>query len=146
MSTRSRIIFLRSRARPVSRAENLTAICEPTVLTMWDPEHIVTNNTNKNGDSFTLLTSQESHYVSATEPSRLGCLRKQSLFTVQTILNTQIQSEPHRKHITSPLQRPTGQCCLGNQSLFIVRTIGNTRIQSVPHRKHITAPLQSPTG
>jgi hypothetical protein len=32
----------------------------------------------------------------------------QSLFTVRTIRNTQIQSVPHRKHITSSLQIPTG--------------------------------------
>jgi hypothetical protein len=28
---------LESRARPVRMADNLTAICEPTVYTMWDP-------------------------------------------------------------------------------------------------------------
>jgi hypothetical protein len=38
-----------------------------------------------------------------------------------------IQSVPHRKHITSPLQSPTGYCCLGKQSLFIVRTYGTHR-------------------
>jgi hypothetical protein len=53
-------------------------------------------------------TSQETHYVSATEPNRL------MLFIVRTIRNTQIHSVgrmqfvPHRKHITSPLQSPTG--------------------------------------
>jgi hypothetical protein len=37
MSTRSRkIMFLGSRARPVCRADNLVAIGEPTVWTMWD--------------------------------------------------------------------------------------------------------------
>jgi hypothetical protein len=41
------------------------------------------------------------------EQSLLG-REKQSLFTVRTIRNTQIQSVPHRKHITSPLQSPTG--------------------------------------
>jgi hypothetical protein len=35
MSTRRRkIIFMGSRAWPVRRADNLTAICEPTVYTM----------------------------------------------------------------------------------------------------------------
>jgi hypothetical protein len=38
---------------------------------------------------------------------------------------------PHRKHMMSPLQSPTGYCCLGKQSLFIVRTIRNTQIHSV---------------
>jgi hypothetical protein len=37
-------------------------------------------------------TSQETHYVSATETNRL------MLFTVRTIRNTQMQSAPHRKH------------------------------------------------
>jgi hypothetical protein len=56
----------------------------------------------------TVHTSQETHYVSATEPNRL------MLFIVRTIQNTQIhsvgrmQSVPHRKQITSPLQSPTG--------------------------------------
>jgi hypothetical protein len=35
-----------------------------------------------------------------------------------------------RKHITSPLQSPTGQCCLGKQSLFI-RSYFTTDRQSV---------------
>jgi hypothetical protein len=40
MCTRSRkIMFLGSRARPVRRADNLTAICAPT---MWDPYHLTT--------------------------------------------------------------------------------------------------------
>jgi hypothetical protein len=42
-----------------------------------------------------------------------------------------IQVEPHRKHITTPLQRPAGYYCLGRQSLFIVRIIRNTKIHSV---------------
>jgi hypothetical protein len=56
----------------------------------------------------TVRTSQETHYVSATEPNRLMLFVEQSLFTVTTLRNTQIQSVPHRKHITSPLQSPTG--------------------------------------
>jgi hypothetical protein len=52
-------------------------------------------------------TSQETHYVSATEPNRLMLLGKQSLFTVRTMLNTQIQSVPHTKHIISPLHSTT---------------------------------------
>jgi hypothetical protein len=34
-----------------------------------------------------------------------------------------IQFVPHREHITSPQQGPTGYCCLGKQSRFIVRNI-----------------------
>jgi hypothetical protein len=35
-------MFLGSRARPVRRADNLTAICEPTVYTTRDPQHLTT--------------------------------------------------------------------------------------------------------
>jgi hypothetical protein len=47
----------------------------------------------------TVRTSQETHYVSATKPSRLMLFRETVAFTVRTIRNTQIQSVPHRKHI-----------------------------------------------
>jgi hypothetical protein len=30
-------MFLGSKVWPVRRADNLTAFCEPTVWTMWDP-------------------------------------------------------------------------------------------------------------
>jgi hypothetical protein len=40
---------------------------------------------------------------------------KQSLFAVRTVRNTQIQSVPHRRHVTSPLQSPTNSA-LGGQS------------------------------
>jgi hypothetical protein len=30
-------MFLGSKARPVRSADNLSAICEPIVYTMWDP-------------------------------------------------------------------------------------------------------------
>jgi hypothetical protein len=41
MSTRSRkILFLGSTARSVHKADNLTAVCEPTVYTVWDPQHL----------------------------------------------------------------------------------------------------------
>jgi hypothetical protein len=33
-------MFLWSRARPVRGADNLTAICEPTVYTMFGPQHL----------------------------------------------------------------------------------------------------------
>jgi hypothetical protein len=32
-------MFLESRARLVRKADNLTAICEPTIWTMWDSRH-----------------------------------------------------------------------------------------------------------
>jgi hypothetical protein len=41
MSTRNRkIMFLGSKVRSVHGADNLTAICEPTVYTMWDPQYL----------------------------------------------------------------------------------------------------------
>jgi hypothetical protein len=56
----------------------------------------------------TVCTSQETHYVSATEPNRLMLFGETVAVIVRTIRNTQIQSVPSRKHITSPLQSPTG--------------------------------------
>jgi hypothetical protein len=34
---KQKIMFLESRARPVRRAEKITAICEPIAYAMWDP-------------------------------------------------------------------------------------------------------------
>jgi hypothetical protein len=36
------IMFLGNKVRPVRRADNLTAICELIVQTMWDPELLTT--------------------------------------------------------------------------------------------------------
>jgi hypothetical protein len=33
-------MFLGSKAWSVRRADNLSAICEPIVYTMWDPQHL----------------------------------------------------------------------------------------------------------
>jgi hypothetical protein len=49
------MIFLGNRARPVRRAENLTAVCEPTVWNIWETQHL-TNlqaSTSCYADSFT---------------------------------------------------------------------------------------------
>jgi hypothetical protein len=35
-------MLLRSRARPVRRTDKPTAITEPTVWTVWDPQHLIT--------------------------------------------------------------------------------------------------------
>jgi hypothetical protein len=43
-------MFLGSRALPMREADKFIAICEPTVYTMWDPQHL----TDCYGDSFTL--------------------------------------------------------------------------------------------
>jgi hypothetical protein len=50
-------MFLGSRARPVRRADNLTAICDPIVGTTWDPRHLTTlqASTAYYGDSFIVL-------------------------------------------------------------------------------------------
>jgi hypothetical protein len=44
MSTRNIkiIMFLGSKVQPVHRPDNLTAIYEPIVQTMWDPQHLTT--------------------------------------------------------------------------------------------------------
>jgi hypothetical protein len=36
-------MFLGIKSRPVRKADNLTAICEPIVWTMWDPQHLTTH-------------------------------------------------------------------------------------------------------
>jgi hypothetical protein len=33
-------MFLGSRARPVRKPDNLTAICKPIVYKMWEPQHL----------------------------------------------------------------------------------------------------------
>jgi hypothetical protein len=50
-------MFLGSRARPVRRADNLTTIREPTVYTIWDPQHLTTllASTACQGDSLTFF-------------------------------------------------------------------------------------------
>jgi hypothetical protein len=49
-------MFLSSRERPMRKADNLDAISEPIVWTMWDPQHLTTlqASTACYGDSFTL--------------------------------------------------------------------------------------------
>jgi hypothetical protein len=56
----------------------------------------------------------------------------------------------HRRHITTPLQSPTGQSDVRFEE-FTAVTLKNAifwdiKAQFVPHRKHITCPLQSPAG
>jgi hypothetical protein len=55
-SASNRNMFLGRRARPVRRTDNLTAICEPTIWTMWDSQHITAPKAPMAcyGDSFTL--------------------------------------------------------------------------------------------
>jgi hypothetical protein len=56
----------------------------------------------------------------------------------------------HRRHITSPLQSPAGNCYV-RFVVFTAVTMKNVvfwdiKTQFVPHRKHITSPLQSPAS
>jgi hypothetical protein len=60
------------------------------------------------------------------------------------------QFVPDRKHNTSPLQSPAGQCC-ARFEVFTAVTMKNAvywdiETQFVPDRKHNTSPLQSPAG
>jgi hypothetical protein len=60
------------------------------------------------------------------------------------------QFVPHRRHITSPLQIPAGQCYVRFEVLTAV-TMKNAvywdiREQFIPHRRHITSMLQRPAG
>jgi hypothetical protein len=56
----------------------------------------------------TVRTSQETHYVSATEPNRLMLFRETVAVYCENHTEHTDTVVPHRKHITSPLQRPTG--------------------------------------
>jgi hypothetical protein len=67
-------------------------------------------------------TSQETHYVSATETNRLILFREVIA----------VYCENHMEHINT-------LCAQNVETLYI-------RIQFVPHRKHITSLLQRPTG
>jgi hypothetical protein len=72
----------------------------------------------------TVRTSQQTHYVCATEPNRL------MLFTVRTIRNTQIQSVPHRKHTEHTDTVRTSQETYGTHrySPYLTGTIRNTQM------------------
>jgi hypothetical protein len=65
---------------------------------------------------------------------------------------TEIQSVPHRKHITSPLQ--SQPLMLFGETVAVycenhtehTDTLCGQNTEFVPHRKHIMSPLLSPTG
>jgi hypothetical protein len=65
-------MFPGSRARPVHRADNLAAICEPIVLTIWNPQHLTTllASTACYVDCFTLLYFL---FVYASTPHKDPC-------------------------------------------------------------------------
>jgi hypothetical protein len=39
---KQKTIFLGSSARPMREADNLTALCEPIIYTMWNFQHLTT--------------------------------------------------------------------------------------------------------
>jgi hypothetical protein len=53
-------------------------------------------------------TSQETRYVYATEPNLLMLFRETVAVYCENHMEHTDQFVPHRKHITSPLQSPTG--------------------------------------
>jgi hypothetical protein len=60
-------------------------------------------------------TSQETHYVSATKATRLMLFGEtvavdceNHMEHTDTLCGQNVEFVPHRKHITSPLQSPTG--------------------------------------
>jgi hypothetical protein len=64
---------------------------------------------------YSVRTSQETHYVSATKLNRLMLFRETVAVSCEnykehtnTLCGQKTQSVPQRKHITSPLQIPTG--------------------------------------
>jgi hypothetical protein len=71
----------------------------------------------------TVRTSQETHYVSATEPNRLMLFGETVAVYCETIRNTQIHVVPHRKHITSPQQRTVSDVW-GNSRCLLRETYG----------------------
>jgi hypothetical protein len=58
--------------RAAGKSDNLTANCEPTVYTMWDPQHLITLyvSTAYYGNSFTFLHSE----FLAANPEVLGSI------------------------------------------------------------------------
>jgi hypothetical protein len=74
-----------------------------------------TEHTNTLWAENSVRTSQETHYVSATKPNQLMLLRETVAVYCEnhtehtnTLCGQKTQSVPHRKHITFPLQSPTG--------------------------------------
>jgi thioredoxin-related protein len=63
----------------------------------------------------TVRTLRETHCISATKPNRLMLFREtvavyceSHMEHTDTLCGQRTQSVPHRKHIESPLQNPTG--------------------------------------
>jgi hypothetical protein len=67
-----------SSARPVHEADNVTAICEPIILTTWDPQHLTILEVSAAcyGNGFTFIYKLCS-YLARNAPKGLhGLLRR----------------------------------------------------------------------
>jgi hypothetical protein len=82
------------------------------VNTVWGNSRCYENLTEDTDTLCAVRTSQETHKVSATDPNRLMlCGETVAVCSENRTEHTDTlygQSVPHRKHITSPLQSPTG--------------------------------------
>jgi hypothetical protein len=90
-----------------SQETHFVSATEPNRLMLFG-ETVAVYCENHTEHTDTVRNSQKTHYISATEPNRLMLFGETIVYIVRTIRNTQIQFVPHRKHITSPLQSPTG--------------------------------------
>jgi hypothetical protein len=113
-----------------------------------------TEHTNTLCGQNAVSSSQETRYVSATEPNRLKLFRETAAVYCEnqtehtdTLCGQNAVSSSQETHYVSATEPNRLK-----QSLSIVRTIRNTQIhsvgkmQSVAHRKRMKSPPQSPTG
>jgi hypothetical protein len=99
--------FVPHRRHHVSATEpNRLMLCGETVAVYCE------NRTEHIDTLWAVRTSQETHHVSATEPNRLMlCGKTVAVCCENRTEHTNTlcgQSVPHRRHITFPLQSPTG--------------------------------------
>jgi hypothetical protein len=93
MSTRSRkITILGSRVRPVRKADNLTAMCEPFAYKLWEPRRLtsIRASTACYRDSFTIFCHEVHAYTSSA-----------SLFIRPFLYRTSLESSVHAAISTS---------------------------------------------
>jgi hypothetical protein len=70
-------MFLGIRAPPVRRADNLAAICEPTVYTMWDPQQASTACFGYSANCETFLCS--AYFIVDVSEERIAALQNRRL-------------------------------------------------------------------
>jgi thioredoxin-related protein len=117
----------------ISQETHYVSAPEPNRLMLFG-ETVAVYCENHTEHTDTVRNSQETHYVSATKPNRLMLFGEAVAVYCENHIH--IQSVPHKKHFTSPLQRTTSYCCLRKQSLFIVRTVRNTDTVRTSHETH----------